>query len=295
MVACSILCRLLACIFICASAHAACFNYSVVTGVFQQDDPATNDSTFNFTASNFGLIQRSYPSDSSCPAGDNATQWQRLTHYMSTLNAHAHHKERYLLFFFGRHGEGYHNAAESYYGTPAWNCYWSELNGNDTVTWADAHLTSTGVSQAKSVNTFWKHLISDEKIKPPETYYTSPLYRCLQTAYFTFTDLALPPKSPFVPTIKELLREGISAHTCDRRSNETYIRQNFPSFQFENGFVEKDPYWKAGYSEPPPNEDARSTAVLDDIISHDASTVISITSHSGEIASLFRGEINGVL
>jgi hypothetical protein len=27
----------------------------------------------------------------------------------------------YKVLFMGRHGEGFHNAAESYYGTPAWN------------------------------------------------------------------------------------------------------------------------------------------------------------------------------
>lgn len=294
MIALSILCQIIILVSLSSFGKAAdtCFNYTVVTGLFQQDDPATNASTFDFIASNFGLIQRPYPSDSSCPHGKRATNWQRFAHYLSTLNVKADYNERYVLLFLGRHGDGYHNAAESYYGTPAWNCYWSELDGNGTVVWADAHLTETGVGQAKKVNAFWRHLIKAERIHPPETYYTSPLYRCLQTAKFTFTGLNLPPKSPFVPTIKEFLREGISAHTCDRRSNRTDIHQNFPTFQFEDGFVEEDPYWKALYSEPQPNQDARSRAALDDILSNDGSAVISITSHSGEIASLFRGEIH---
>jgi hypothetical protein len=28
---------------------------------------------------------------------------------------------QYKVLFMGRHGEGWHNAAESFYGTPAWN------------------------------------------------------------------------------------------------------------------------------------------------------------------------------
>ena len=48
----------------------------------------------------------------------------------------------YKVLFLGRHGDGIHNAAESYYGTPAWNCYYSELDGNGTVVWADALLTA---------------------------------------------------------------------------------------------------------------------------------------------------------
>ncbi|KAH7402829.1 histidine phosphatase superfamily [Pyrenochaeta sp. MPI-SDFR-AT-0127] len=263
-------------------------NYTVVTGIFQQDDNAIDAAKFNFTASNFGLIERSYPSDSSCPDRKKSTQWQRLAHYISTLNNNAKRSERYALLFMGRHGEGYHNAAESYFGTPAWNCYWSELDGNGTVTWADAHLTETGVVQARRVNTFWKHLIKDEKITPPESYYTSPLYRCLDTAKLTFSGIDLPRTSPFVPTIKEYLREGISAHTCDRRSSRTFIHKNFPTFKFEKGFPEQDPYWTELFAEPRVNQDARSKAVLDDIFSNDSNTYISITSHSGEIGSLLR-------
>ncbi|CAN9255093.1 unnamed protein product [Alternaria alternata] len=268
--------------------HAKTINYTVVTGIFQQDDNTTDPSTFDFLSSNFGLINRTYPSDSSYPNRKHATQWQRLAHYLSTLNKKAPRNERYTLFFMGRHGEGFHNAAESYFGTPAWNCYWSELDGNGTVTWADAQLTEPGIEQAKVVNTFWKHLIKDEKISPPETFYTSPLHRCLDTAKLNFEGVPLPRKNPFVPVVKEFLREGISAHTCDRRHSKSYIKKNFPGFKFEKGFAEEDPYWTDLFAEPRANQDARSKVVLDDIISNDDSTYISIISHSGEIGSLLR-------
>lgn len=275
-----------------AHRHAKAMNYTVITGIFQQDDNSTNPSTFNFTASNFGLIDRAYPSDASLPRGKNLTQWQRLAHYVSTLNKKSKHDERYSLLFMGRHGEGVHNAAESYFGTPAWNCYWSELDGNGTATWADAKLTEVGKQQADVVNAFWKHLIKDEKITPPETFYTSPLYRCLNTAKLTFEGVPLPHKKPFVPVVKEFLREGISAHTCDRRHSKTYIHQNFPTFKFEKGFAEEDPYWTELKAEPQAAQDARSKAVLDDIFTNDHSSYISITSHSGEIASLLRGKFH---
>ncbi|KAF2132004.1 phosphoglycerate mutase-like protein [Dothidotthia symphoricarpi CBS 119687] len=289
MIASTLLCGLLAA---ASAVHAHSptkhIEYSVLSGIFLQDDNATDSSTFNFTSSNYGLIQRSYPSDSLGSSETNTTQWQRLDHYISTLNQKAPRNERYTLFFLGRHGEGYHNLAETYFGTPAWNCYWSELDGNDTVTWADAHLTAAGIAQAQSVNNFWAHLIKDEKITPPETYYTSPLHRCLDTARLSFSGLDVPRKSPFIPTIKELLREGISAHTCDRRSTKSYIHQNFPSFKFEKHFAEKDPYWTELHAEPQTNQDIRSKQVLDDILVNDSSTYISITSHSGEIGSLLR-------
>jgi broad specificity phosphatase PhoE len=269
---------------------AKTINYTVITGIFQQDDAATNPSTFNFTASNFGLINRTYPSDSSYPDRKRSTQWQRLAHYISTLNKKAPRNERYALFFMGRHGEGFHNAAESYFGTPAWNCHWAEREGNGTVTWADAKLTDVGIEQAKAVKTFWNHLIKDEKISTPETFYTSPLYRCLDTARLTFDGVKLPRKNPFVPVVKEFLREGISAHTCNRRRSKSFIRKNFPGFKFEKGFAEEDPYWTELFVEPRETQDARSKAVLDDIMSNDDSTYISITSHSGEISSLLRGK-----
>lgn len=154
----------------------------------------------------------------------------------------------------GRHGEGYHNAAETYYGTPAWNvsspthvsyhnahvvqCYWSKKDCNGTVVWADAHIDANGILQAQKANAFWLSRLELQKIPLPETYYTSPLIRCLETANITFSTLPLPRNQPFIPIVKELFREGISGHTCDRRSNRSYIHDNFPTYVIEKGFSE---------------------------------------------------------
>lgn len=78
------------------------------------------------------------------------------------------------------------------------------LDGNDTVTWADAHLTSIGSTQAEAVHTFWKEEIQQQKIPTPQSYYVSPLHRCLETANITFSELNLPKTRPFKPTIKEV-------------------------------------------------------------------------------------------
>jgi broad specificity phosphatase PhoE len=216
------------------------------------------------------------------------TQWQRFAILISSLNAKAPKNVDYKLLFMGRHGEGYHNAAESYYGTPAWNCYWSLLDGNDTVIWADAHLTENGIAQAHKANNFWLSRINSQKIPTPQSYYTSPLSRCLATANLTFSGLPLPPKQPFIPTIKAKLREGISEHTCDRRSNKTYIAELFPSYKFESGFLEYDQLWTGVTTETSQAQDYRSKQLLDDVFMHDKSTYISFTSHSGEIGSILR-------
>lgn len=264
--------------------------YSTVTGYFLQDEPSTNASTFSFLNSNFGLINRTYASDLTYGSQGKRTQWQRFANQVFRLNRDAPQGTQYKLLYMGRHGEGYHNAAESYYGTPAWNCYYSELDGNGSVTWADAHLTPRGIAQAHSVNTFWASEIKIQKIPTPQSYYTSPLTRSLATANLTFSGLKLPSRHPFIPIIKELFREGISGHTCDRRGSKSYIQSAFPSYKFEPGFPETDQLWEAYHGETQVDQDIRSKSVLDDVFSNDRETYVSLTSHSGEIASILRGE-----
>lgn len=216
------------------------------------------------------------------------TQWERFATFVSSLNDNAAKNVEYKVLFMGRHGEGYHNAAESYFGTPAWNCYWALLKGNASVTWADAHLTEAGIEQALKANAFWLSHIQTQKIPLPQSYYVSPLSRCLETANYTFSGLPLPAKYPFLPTIKEKLRESISEHTCDHRSNKTYIHNMFPSWNFEPGFAEYDELWNGVTEETDAAQDFRSKQVLDDIFSNDCSTWLSFTSHSGEIGSILR-------
>lgn len=202
------------------------------------------------------------------------------------MNEEADSKSQYKVVFFARHGEGYHNAAETFYGTPAWNCYWSEQDGNGTVTWADAYLTAAGIAQTTKANSFWKSQLATEKMPAPRSYYTSPLNRCTITANLTFNGLDLPEGYPFVPTVKELFREGISIHTCDRRSNKTHIESLLPFYKIEDGFTEYDELWNGTYAESTDAQGVRSKTVLDDVFSNDDNTWISVTSHSGEIKSL---------
>ncbi|KAL2056144.1 hypothetical protein ABVK25_003787 [Lepraria finkii] len=262
-------------------------NYTTITGYFLQDDPSTNATSFDFMSTNFGLINRTYATDGN-HHHHNLTQWQRFERQVSQFNRDAPSGTQYKLLYMGRHGDGYHNDAEAYYGTPAWDCYYSELDGNSTVTWSDAHLSPLGVTQALAVNAFWASEIECQRIPTPQSYYTSPLTRCLQTANYTFNGLDLPAKHPFVPEVKEYFRESISGHTCDRRSNETYIHDSFPNYMIESGFTENDQLWEALHGETNNDQDIRSKKVLDQVFSTDRSTYISITSHSGEIGSILR-------
>lgn len=162
------------------------------------------------------------------------------------------------------------------------------MDGNGTTVWADADLTENGLKQAQIANAYWQKQISTQHVPYPQSYYTSPLTRCLRTANITFSNLELPHYYPFVPTVKEFFREGISTHTCDRRNSKTYIKNLFPDFNIEAGFTEKDELWSGVVAEPSGAQDARSKSVLDDVFANDDHTWVSITSHSGEIRSLLR-------
>ncbi|KAK4892233.1 putative phosphoglycerate mutase pmu1 [Elasticomyces elasticus] len=261
-------------------------NYTTVTGYFLQDLASTNVSTFDYTATNFGLINRTYPATAGLKA--NLTQWQQFEAQVNALNADAPLNTAYKVLFLGRHGEGYHNAAQTFYGTPDWNCYTSLLNGNATASWFDADLTPNGIEQAQIAHDFWAHEIATQKIPYPQSYYTSPLTRCLKTANLTFSGLELPQYYPFVPSVRELLREGISLHTCDHRRSRSYIHDLFPTWNIESSLTENDELWNGVTAETSDAQDARSKIVLDSIFSEDDHTWISITSHSGEIASILR-------
>jgi broad specificity phosphatase PhoE len=219
--------------------------------------------------------------------------------------AHLPFENVVLTLAVGRHGEGYHNVAEAFYGTNDWDvrlpsrsrrqeltyvqCYWSLQDGNETATWSDALLTPVGEAQAQKANHFWSSLIDTQKIQTPQSYYTSPLLRCMATASITFFGLPLPEDRPFKPLIKELIREAIGAHTCDRRSSKTIIHEHYPDWPFEVGFAEEDPLWDAELRESNEAMSRRLREGLDEIFGSDENTWISISSHSGAIGSILRG------
>jgi broad specificity phosphatase PhoE len=121
-----------------------------------------------------------------------------------------------------------------------------------------------------------------------ESYYSSPLTRCVQTAQTTFGNLTFPPTHPFEPVIKEYFRESMTIHTCDHRSTKTEIQAMAPNFRFEDGFTEEDELWRGekGEAETKQGQASRNKAVLDDVFTNDDNTWLSISAHSGEIASL---------
>jgi broad specificity phosphatase PhoE len=154
------------------------------------------------------------------------------------------------------------------------------------MTWFDAELTTLGESQALKANAFWKESLTTTKIPAPESYYSSPLERCLSTANLTYSGLALPETRPFRPVIKELLREDLGVHTCDKRHKKSEIAKKWPNFAFEEGFPEEDPFWDPDWRESHTHHVYRSKLLLDDIFEHDDATIIALSSHSGAISTI---------
>ena len=259
--------------------------YAARSDYFQQSLPSTDPSTFDFKKHSFGLITQSYDSDTSLPSnGKDLTQWQRFAHHLGQINAAAPARTSYRLLFLGRHGQGYHNVAEDYYGTEPWNCYWSTLDGNGTVSWADARLTKLGVQQAEEVNEFWRKMLDEEQMKVPESWYLSPLDRAIETADLTFRPLLKEHNKEYKPkVVKELLRENNGIHTCDRRSTKTEIQERWPEYHIEKGFTEKDELWRADVRETRVSHETRMRKLLEDVFAQDESTWISMTAHGGTI------------
>ncbi|ETI24877.1 hypothetical protein G647_04247 [Cladophialophora carrionii CBS 160.54] len=319
------------------------YQYRTLQGYFLQDDPSTDAATFDFMAPdvNFGLIDRAYESDGSLPKkGREMTQWQRFEHHVRSLNQNAgddngdddeaqgdgaHRKQqrqrqrqrvgrhsshsaprtRYLVFFLGRHGNGYHNIAERYYGSTAWDCHFSALDGDPdgVMIWSDAALSREGKRQARQVNTFWKNQTSGQgngaKMRLPDLYLVSPLDRTLETAQLSFDGVgstaAQQGEASFRPVVMEKAREGAGIHTCDRRGSVSSIRARYPSYNVDADahLTERDEFWTPDRREPNSALDKRLRGFFDDLMSNaeilgPEKESVSVTSHSGAIAAMLR-------
>ncbi|KAG1735029.1 histidine phosphatase superfamily [Suillus lakei] len=236
-------------------------SYEVVKGFFVQEGGARRD--LGELPPRFGLLDR-----------------KRLI----SLIRPPPRTRRYKVFFVGRHGEGFHNVAEAKYGTEAWNNYWSKKNGDGELIWGpDPELTTLGKDQAKSAHDAWKQE-RGFNIPLPGKLYCSPLTRAIHTNKITFDSI---PNSQRTVII-ENLRETNGVHTCDKRRTYTYIKQTFPDFDIEEGFMEEDKLWDPKVRETYAEIDARMRGVLDMIFDKDQEQFISLTAHGGIVSAVLR-------
>ncbi|KAG6889697.1 hypothetical protein C0995_015445 [Termitomyces sp. Mi166 len=242
--------------------------YSFVPGFFAQDNTTATD--IPAVPAHFGLLDNS------------SDRWSTFFDHINTLNEEADNFTAYKVFFLSRHGEGYHNVAEAKYGTPAWNDYWSKLNGDGELVWGpDAELTATGEAQAAAAGEAWKTELA-AGLPMPGKFYVSPLSRALKTLEITFSGLLPKGKNEWA-TVLENCREVYGVHTCDQRRTRTYIHATFPEFRIEPGFTENDLLWTPEVRETDAHVAGRAKQVLDLVFSEDKDSFISVTGHGGII------------
>lgn len=244
--------------------------YDVVQGLFKQTEEDTNDLKFDINEDNFGLKRD--------------TSWDDVLNKIKDLNDNED-GEIYKLFFLARHGEGYHNIAGDGYPERNWTCYWSIQYGNETMEWYDATLTDNGYDQVNTLSESWKKQLFTNNAPLPQSYYVSPMRRCLQTYNYTWFSIL---NDTRVPLIKEFARETYGIDSQSRRHNKTYIEHFVPSYKFEDGFTEEDELWEKDKNESSKHREYRATVLFNDIFSSDTSDIISITSHSGMVSSMLK-------
>ncbi|GAC92668.1 phosphomutase-like protein [Pseudozyma hubeiensis SY62] len=155
------------------------YTFSTYTGFFQYD--TVEGTTLPAVAPNFGLRSN--------------TTWADLSQRLLELNAQglATDGSSYKLLFAGRHGQGFHNVAQSKYGNTAWDSYWSELTTDGTLVWGpDARLTPLGIQQAQAVHDAWVAMLQQQDHAPlPTKLFSSPLSRALSTMEISYDKLLL--------------------------------------------------------------------------------------------------------
>lgn len=265
--------------------------YTAVPGFFLHDEEPEGPVFRAKTRDEFGIKEREYETDrkfwrdfAKLPQEEQearrqgaSDQWLRFQYFINHLNKHGQGKAEWKVIYVLRHGEGYHNVKEREVGRAEWERYWSRIDGDDRSTWADSHLTSTGQQQAAEVR---RH-VGSGRIYSPQSVYTSPLTRCLETTSIIWGS------SLTHATVMENLRERFGVHTCDRRSRKSMIQANFPFCQVGDDMTERDELWKSDVRETEGDAAARASSALHDIWTHDRNTYIAITAHSGFIRSLY--------
>ncbi|KAI0132388.1 histidine phosphatase superfamily [Xylariales sp. AK1849] len=239
------------------------------------------------TQPQLGILERAYePLDTSPTTPKDSPQWAQFAKHVQDLNKRSSNGESYKLLYIIRHGFGVHNMVMEKVGSEAWKSHWSHLDGGFDVTWDDARLVEAGVAQAQENAQLWIDGARDDEMPLPETIYTSPLARCLETTKLVYAPVMSQHGRSLQPMIKESLREFITDHTCDRRSSRSWITQNYPEYIIEEDLSEKDGLWKADSSETHEAHVVRKQKLLEEIFASDPAPFISLTTHSYAVSAI---------
>ncbi|KAK4574014.1 putative phosphoglycerate mutase pmu1 [Recurvomyces mirabilis] len=267
-----------------AKAQETFSDFTYVPGIFSHDQQQTGpDSGFRAkTLPRLGILDREYPSGD---ASNDDAQWQRLHQHLQRLNRIDPQHERYKVLYVARHGEGVHNVKEREVGRHEWERHWSKLEGDGNVTWLNPSLTEKGFEQARELGVFWRNTIDHDHVPPPESLYTSPLWRGLQTTDATWSNVLDLGRSR--PVVTEELREVYGVHTCDKRGSASATTEHFPDFVLAPGLSEEDELWTPDRRETLDEHADLWRTFLQYLFDTDTSTFVSITTHSGATRALY--------
>ncbi|KAK1763394.1 hypothetical protein QBC33DRAFT_598619 [Phialemonium atrogriseum] len=236
------------------------FKFSYVPGYFVDSVEAAKacPSSKLITQPNLGLLRRTYDFEESAPG---ELPWARFRNHVDALNRNSSPGESYKLLYLVRHGLSVHNIVMAKVGSDSWNNHWSHLEGDGEVTWVDARLTKDGISLAQNVGNLWT---------------TKLVYSPVMTEH----------ERSLQPLVKELLRERLTGHTCDKRSTRLWIAENYPGYVIGEDFEEADPLWMADQFETNDEHVARKQRLLEGIFVNDDSPIVSLTTHSYAISAI---------
>ncbi|KAH7359245.1 histidine phosphatase superfamily [Plectosphaerella cucumerina] len=264
--------------------EAVCnLRFRLVPGFFTNlTERAQQDPTAKLTTlPSLGLLDKSAWPDNVAEATSNEgkASWELLADHVAHLNSESPGSTKYKVLFITRHGQGYHNTFEA-------KSHWSHLDGDGTVVWADAKIDENGIKQAADLSEIWSKTATEDKLPLPKSIYTSPLARCLETTRRVLSKTYQEQGAEFRPIIKELLRERLTDHTCDRRSSRSWIEANYPDYLFESGFSEEDKLWTGKVWETTAEHVARKQQVLEDIFATDDNGFVALVTHSYAISAI---------
>ncbi|KAM5350274.1 hypothetical protein ACJ41O_006779 [Fusarium nematophilum] len=253
------------------------------------------------TQPNLGLLDAVHESDDGSLGESRG--WARFAHHVQHLNEKRDPGASYKVLLVVRHGRGVHNVVMDEVGSVEWKVimrltslenqkltsrqrHWSKLEGDGNRTWFDAELVDEGVEQAKTLGTFFAEGVKNKGFPVPGTIYTSPLARCLETTKLVFKEVMEGQGMAFKPVVKELLRERLTDHTCDRRRASKWITAAYPEYELETAFADEDVLWHADRSESNAEHVARTQSLLEDIWRQDSGAFIGLVTHSFTLSSI---------
>jgi len=248
------------------------YQYQILHGFFKQSELIPGTWLLGSAGEHFGAVDSS------------PKRWINLVSRLEELNKSCTPNETVKLLWLARHGQGYHNAAQTKYQLE-WEGGYALKYGDSEYTWGpDPFLTPLGEQQARDDHEAWVAECKDG-LSLPDSWYCSPMRRAASTLMLTFGSLRSMVKRPI---FVEELREHLGVNTCDKRSSKSILASEYPSFDFHEPFDEEDELWVPDYREREPEMIIRLQAALNKILDRewDSSKHISITAHSGAIRAL---------